>query len=342
VLNDNVASALNFSFHPEILYGWFIPWLLDAGVRRNRLSFAAATIACASVKEDACLALFAVSTALALHQTGKMGWKDRLLFLVAPTTVGLLNLVSYYRVVLPLFAGTRQPTYANFWSNYGTTPWLALVSMIKQPFRVLGDALTSGFFRWNLAPHLFLPFIAWRWILGIVPIVLLYGASANEQLRAFGIYYPMIFVPFLVIASSFGGTTLFRAITRDRFKAETLASASVVILALMVGTYSGYVLRPWKPEVASVPEALQRLSLERVVLVQSGLYPHAGYEDRVQLLTPESLHDAGSVGVAVLLAPNVNAYPFQTGDLDALTRQPAIQPMPPGLVAVRLSDSFIR
>ena len=38
-----------------------------------------------------------------------------------------------------------------------------------------------------LKPHLFLSLSAWRWSIGIVPIVLLYGASANEQLRQFGL-----------------------------------------------------------------------------------------------------------------------------------------------------------
>jgi hypothetical protein len=35
-----------------------------------------------------------------------------------------------------------------------------------------------------MAQHLFLPLIGWRWALGIVPIVALYGASANEQVGA--------------------------------------------------------------------------------------------------------------------------------------------------------------
>ena len=50
------------------------------------------------------------------------------------------------------------------------------------------------------------------------------------------------------------------------------------------------------------------------MLVQSGLYPHAGYEERVQLLTPEALLETQNAGVAVLLAPAISAYPFQSED----------------------------
>ncbi len=32
-LNDNTARTLNYGFHPEVLYAWFIPWMIDAGLR---------------------------------------------------------------------------------------------------------------------------------------------------------------------------------------------------------------------------------------------------------------------------------------------------------------------
>ena len=33
VLNDNTARTLNYGFHPEVLYVWFIPWMIHAGLR---------------------------------------------------------------------------------------------------------------------------------------------------------------------------------------------------------------------------------------------------------------------------------------------------------------------
>ena len=340
VLNDNTARTLNYGFHPEVLYAWFIPWLLDAGLQGNRLSFLAASIACVAVKEDACMPLFAASVALGLSRWRTMRSVDRMLFLIEPTALALLNLGVYYGYVVPRLTTDGRPTYASFWANYGATPILALGGMVSHPWRVLRETLTSAFFPLVMTPHLLLPVVGWRWVIGIVPIVALYGASANEQLRGFGLYYAMVLVPFLVLAASSGAITLTRALTPDIGRAERLASGIVLSGALIVGSwYSGYVLRPWRPEITGVPEALRRLADEPVVLVESGLYPHAGYEQRIKLLTPETLQAASARGVAVLLAPAVSAYPLATAETNALYQRPPIGPMPTGLVAVRTSDT---
>jgi hypothetical protein len=61
VLNDNTARTLNYGFHTEVLYAWFIPWMIHAGLQGRRASFALAALGCVLVKEDAVLALFAVA-----------------------------------------------------------------------------------------------------------------------------------------------------------------------------------------------------------------------------------------------------------------------------------------
>ena len=99
----------------------------------------------------------------------------------------------------------------------------------------------------------------------------------------------------------------------------------------------GYSLRPWREETAAVPAALARLGGERVVLVQSGLFPHAGYDGRVQLLTPETLADPRNAGAAVLLSPRVSAYPFWKSDLARLLDLPPVAALSGNLAAVRLS-----
>jgi uncharacterized membrane protein len=335
-LNDNTARTLNYGFHPEVLYAWFIPWLIDAGLRGDRKSFLAAALACVMVKEDACMPLFAASVALALNRFDKMTWADRAVFLLAPSAIALGNLGVYYRYVMPALNAGGGPTYAAYWANYGATPLLALLGMLTHPGRVLAGALTSGFRR-VIVPHLFLPVIGWRWALGIVPIVALYGASANENVRAFGVYYPIVLVPFLVLGASTGALTGARRVTADIGRARIAASVAILLGALVAGsTNASYSLRPWRSETGAVSDALARLAGERAVLVQSGLYPHAGYDQRIQLLTPAALRHPGNAGIAVLLAPKLSAYPFRSADLDALHGLPPIRQMPEGLVAVRI------
>ena len=336
LLNDNTARTLNYGFHPEVLYAWFVPWMLDAGLRGARRSFLVAMLACILVKEDACFPLFAAAVGLALNRWSAMTREDRVVFAFLPVAIGLANLAVYYLWVVPMLTGQDRPAYSHFWGNYGATPAAAAIGMLTHPWSVLVAAMTSGIFR-VLQPHLFLPVVGWRWSLGLIPIVMLYGASANHQVRAFGIYYAIVLVPFLVIAASVGAA----ALARRFFKSEThaqLAAAGVVLAgALLVGSGSrGYSLRPWRPEVAAVPAALERLGGEPVVLVQSGLFPHAGYDERFKLLTPETVHDAGSAGAAVLLAHHIGAYPYHRRELAALFELPAIAGMPEGLLAVRI------
>jgi uncharacterized membrane protein len=336
LLNDNTARTLNYGFHAEVLYAWFIPWAIDAGLRRSRVPFLVAVTASVLVKEDAVFPLLALSVALALARGRGMSGADRTVFLVVPPLLALANLVVFYLAVVPALSPTGEVMYAYFWSSHGPTPWRVAASMLTDPRALLTSALASGFFAIVLARHFFLPLIEWRWIVGLLPMVVLYGASDNDQVRAFGIYYAVPLVPFLAVASAQGARTL-AGFLWPRTRAEVLAAPLVMLSALSIGL--GYSLRPWKPAVAQVASALDRLAGERTVLVQSGLYPHAGYDTRVQLLAPHSLHDATRAGAAVLLAPDVSAYPFTEQEWNCLAALPAIGDMPDGLLAVRLPDA---
>jgi uncharacterized membrane protein len=338
VLSDNTARTLNYGFHPEVLYAWFVPWMIGAGLRGARTSFLAATLACVLVKEDASLAVFAASVALALNGFRTMTGTNRFLFLALPTAVALANLGLYYAYVVPMLSGEDRPTYAHFWANYGHTPMSALLGMATHPWSVLKGVMTSGLFK-TVQPHLFLPFIGWRWALGTVPIVALYGASANEQVRAFGIYYSIVLVPFFVLAASAGALTLARRLVANAGQAQLWAAVAVLLGPLLVGSgHRGYSLRPWKTEITAVPQALAQLANESRVLVQSGLFPHAGYDERFQLLTPETLEDPRNAGAVLLLARRVSAYPFSGAEVARLSRLPTVGALPGGLTAVRLAE----
>jgi uncharacterized membrane protein len=337
VLNDNTARTLNYGFHPEVLYAWFIPWMIDAGLRGASVSFLAATLASVLVKEDACLPIFGATVALALHDFRTMTWARRAFFLALPNVIALASLALYYGYVLPMLGGGSRPTYAHFWGNYGDTPMAALVGMLTHPVRVLQSTLTSGVFR-TIQPHLFLPLLGWRWALGTLPIIFLYGASANQQVRAFAIYYAIVLVPFFVIAASTGALALARRLVPNVAHAQLAAAVAVLLGPLLVGSgHRGYSLRPWKSETAAVQDALTQLGAEPKVLVQSGLFPHAGYDERFQLLTPETLADPRNEGAVLLLARRVGAYPFFGTEMDRISRFPSAGAVPGGLLAVRIT-----
>ena len=134
-----------------------------------------------------------------------------------------------------------------------------------------------------------------------------------------------------------------RRLIRNDGHAQLAAAGIVLLGALLVGSWHrGYSLRPWKAEIAAVPDALALLSGEPIVLVQSGLFPHAGYDERFKLLTPETLTDPRHKRAAVILARHVGAYPFEKEDLADFTELTPIRSMPGGIVAVRLSETPLR
>jgi uncharacterized membrane protein len=337
VLNDNTARTLNYGFHIEVLYAWFIPWMIHAGLQRRRASFAVAAFGCVLVKEDALLALFAVAVTLALTSR-TWTWTDRAIYLVVAPLVATLNLVLYYRYLVPRLSATGTPFYANYWDNYGPTAMAAAAGMLRRPGDVLVRTMTSAFFTKVIVPFLFLPLVGWRWVIGVAPIVILYGASANEQLRAFGIYYAIVLVPFLVLGAAAGAQRVSDWLLTDRTRARVAAPVLIISGALLSGiTDAGYSLRPWKPEVAAVPRILDTLEQERAVLVQSGLYPHAGYASQVQLLTHDTLRDPQYAGAAIVLAPRLSGYPLTPDELATLSRWPSITSTPDGVLVVRRS-----
>lgn len=334
-LNDNTARTLNYGFHTEVLYAWFIPWMIYAGLQRRWMSFAIAGLACVLVKEDAFLILFAVAVTLALVR-GRTLSRREWLFVLAPVLVATLNLVVYYTRIVPSLSATGTPFYANYWDNYGPTAVTAMIGMLSRPHDVLVRTLTSAFLTKVIVPFLYLPLIGWRWVIGLVPIVILYGSSSNEQMRSFGIYYAIVLVPFLVLGAAGGAERVAGWLWPDQRRARITASVVIVIGALLAGiTNAGYSLRPWRSEIAAVPRVLETLRQERVVLVQSGLYPHAGYESRVQLLTRDTLRDPDNGGAAIILAPRVSGYPLTPDELASLSRLRVIASLPEGLLIVR-------
>ena len=140
-------------------------------------------------------------------------------------------------------------------------------------------------------------------------------------------------VPFLVLGAAAGALTIAR-LWYSRYPRRSWLSAVVLVTAIVAGP--GYTVLPWKPEVASVPRAIELLADERIVLVQSGLYPHAGYEERVQLLTPRTLRNPANIGAAALISPRVSFYPFRRRTMACLMELPVIAAMPEGLMAVRI------
>ena len=333
VLNANTARTLLYGFHPEVLYAWLIPAAIDAAIHRRRWWFLAAVIAAAAVKEDAILPLvaMAVTLALAVPVAREEWW----LYLAAPPAIAAANLAAYYAWVLPIFASSSNPVYAAFWIDYGPTPARAVIGMLSRPLDVARSVATSGILR-VLMPHALLPLIGWRWIAGILPLVILYGASSNSQVRDFGIYYSMVTVPFLTLGSAFGALVVARALlARERGGPRRGGIGRVP--RRRAGLRRSRGLQPASLEVRSGRDARRH----REPGVRAG-GPRAERAVSARGLRrtprPADARDAERSeygGAIALLAPALNAYPFEKGQLDALAQRAQPTPGSGGIVIVR-------
>jgi uncharacterized membrane protein len=338
LLNEHTAGTLSYGFHPEVLYAWFIPWAIEAALRSSRRQFALAVICTALVKEGAILPLFSLSMAIGLQRFRQLSWPDRMLFLVAPVALAAVNLFVFLEIVAPLHSPDGRPATAGFWQGYGAGPIAAGGAMLSQPGRVLEAVAASPFWTRILPAFLFLPVLGWRWTVGVLPTIVIFSTSSFPQLRAFGLYYPMLVVPFLVIGAAAGAQAVVRRLSPCSGNLS-LVAASLLLPAMFAGGFDrGYSLRPWRSEVLALPDALAKLSKERVVLVQSSLYPHAGYDPRIKLLTHHTLGDPRYRDAAIVVAEGMHSFPLDADEIARLGRLPPIDSMPPGLVAVRLPE----
>jgi uncharacterized membrane protein len=321
-LNDNTARTLNYGFHVEVLYAWLIPWMLYSALTRKWLQFAAASAACIAVKEDAVMFVAAVAATVALLTHGRMKPMEWLC-LAAPIVIAGLNLVLYYALIVPALGATATPFYAPYWANYGPTSGTAVIGMLSNPGRVVMSTLRSGLVGNVMPPHLFLPLVGWRWFVAIVPVILLYGASANAQLRAFGIYYAIPLVPFLVLGAAFGAHRCADLPVWDKARRNVFAAVLILVGALLGGVSdAGYSLRPWRSEIRAVRDVIRTANRDQGLLVQSALYPHAGYESHVQLLTRDTLEDRRYKNALLVLAPRLDTYPLTPGEIASLAESP--------------------
>ena len=262
------------------------------------------------------------------------------MFLPAPVILATVNLTLYYGYLVPRLGATGAPFYAAYWANYGPTAITAAVGMLRHPIQVLASTLMLAIFQPRSSlPHLYLPVIGWRWVVGIVPVIVLYSVSANEQLRSFGIYYAIVLVPFLVLGTARGAER----------------STGVLIHAPRTRACCGK--RCHRARRATRRDLQRRLQFEAMEGRKSARFPHScGHWEANRLCwcraacirtpamnpafkcsPPRLCRDPRYAGAAVVLAPGLSGYPLTTIDFQKLAQLPSIA-VGNGLVAIRRPD----
>jgi uncharacterized membrane protein len=190
--NVNIAD-----FHPEVVA---IPALLVAVVgvlERRWLVFAVAVAVAMLCKEDFSIVVASLGLTMLLDRdTRRAG--------VLTVIAGVVVFFFATRVVQGHYAGTFVQT--TFLSQYGSSFGTIVKTMVLHPGRVFSD-LTSGqnfaYLVAMLAPVLFLPLLAPKWILPAIPIQVLYLLSTRPDAHTINGQYAITFSVFLLVATAF-------------------------------------------------------------------------------------------------------------------------------------------
>jgi len=227
--NVNLAD-----FHPDVVA---VPALLAAvlcALERRWLPFAFAVGVTLLCTVDFCRVVFALGRTMVIdRETRKAG--------AVTAVVGVITFFVATRVVPSHYAGTFVQT--TFLSQYGSNLGTIVNTMVLHPGRLF-SYLTAGqnatYLVAMLAPLLFLPLIAPKWLLPAIPIQVLYLLSTRPDAHRISGQYTIAFSIFGVVATAFGVAQL-------RGPGQQRLALVLVAGALLTNAATGPLeARPWQ------------------------------------------------------------------------------------------------
>ena len=224
LVSRTLGEGLMYDVHMEILYpGLFFAAFLAFEAGRWRWFVAALALA-AGVKEDAAVAIAGVGLFVAAR-----GFRTRGLALAGGA---LLWLAAAFGLFMPAFRrGGGDYPFVSYWSGYGDTLPDVLRGLLDpaRHARVLFTPAKLGRAFDLFVAHLFLPFAAPAAAAFLVlPAWFMLAASSNPFIAAGGLYYGLLLLPLLFVATVYG----IGAVARGR--ARWIVALALGVLALQL------------------------------------------------------------------------------------------------------------
>ncbi|MDY7230242.1 DUF2079 domain-containing protein [Hyalangium rubrum] len=296
------SVLLDGGFRPEVCYPLFGLTFLLGWVERRPALWGAALVAFLGIKEDA--AFYVIAFALGVFLFERARWRPALGMLVAAAALFVFN-VRFFQPLMLQGSNYAQPTYVTFWGQYGATLPEIVRNMLTSPLRLLGDVLTSGWYR-VFAPALFLPLLSSRALVPMLATVFLLGSTSYAKMRGFGTYYPVTLLPFFF----WGFTEAYAVLGRHPWLArlrEGLLVVALLLFPLVGGNYAKF-SRPPSEVRQALPSVRERLAREPgPICAQTVFFPHLPYELPLRPLFEDCWeHPEWSK----LAHPELEPYPF--------------------------------
>jgi uncharacterized membrane protein len=225
-------------FHPEVVA---VPALLGAmyfGLTRRWLPYAACVGVALLTKEDMTLVVASLGVFFIVERQWRAG--------IATAIVGLAWLGLDVKVIQPHYAGGF--VQSSFLSAYGHGLGDIVRTMALHPLTVLGDLLTRQNLDFTiaiLAPVLFLPLLAPKYLLPALPIQLLYLVSDRPSAHTIADQYTVAIVGFVFVAAAMA---LGRASAGDRSRLARTVLAAMLLAGIAYNSSlseGGLSAHPW-------------------------------------------------------------------------------------------------
>jgi len=219
VHNLNLAD-----FHPEALAVPFLLGCFRYGLRERWIPFGICAAIAVSCRADLGLAVAGIGIVIALEKNRRAG------------TITIIAGVAYSAlavfVLQPFFANGNE-VHVNAFAVFGDTPVEVLRGMITHPFTAISELFREGNFQALvvlLAPVAFLPIIAPRYLMPLVPLQALYlmadvGTAETAQQFVPGIAF--VFVAAGAVLARTGRAGVTRIMVDRRLLGAVLLAAAV-------------------------------------------------------------------------------------------------------------------
>jgi len=231
VLYPAVSNVAVADFHPEVVA---VPALFGAvwfALGRRWLPYAACLTVALLAKEDLAIVVAMVGLFVAVF-LGERGIG------LVTLAVGAVWFVVVTQLVIPSFAGAY--IYGDLFPGWGDGLGSISLFAVTHPVTVLRTLATTQNFLLLLAlfaPLLFLPVAAPRWLLPVVPTLLLLMLAARPSMHTVEAQYTVALIPFVFFAAAFGMSGLWPGADRDGPPLRATV-ALVLAAAVCLGAFS--------------------------------------------------------------------------------------------------------
>lgn len=254
--NVNLAD-----FHPETLA---VPFLLGAvlfALTDRWVPYAACVVVVLASREDLSLVVTFLGVLLLFDEGRRRAG-------LATVLAGLAWLVLTTQVIQPYFAGSF--VHVAFLDAYGSSIGEIAATMAGDPGRVLGDLFTAQnakFVVAMLAPVLFLPLLAPRFLIPVIPLEILYLLSSREAAHTIESQYTVSAIAFVFVATAMAVPRLDGLLARVPVVPRWVPAAALVVAAVAGHTRlanDSLLERPWSWRTRDQVDQARIAAAERI------------------------------------------------------------------------------